>query len=479
MYNTSSMHTRKRRIPPAFIGALGVFLSLIIAAIFVAPRVVTVVPQPESSDVPSTASIRISFNRTMDQLSVETRLSIMPSLPGSMSWDANTLVFEPLEQWPRGSTITVRLGAGARSTRFLPMLRSQTWTFSVGEPRVVYLWSAEETADLYTRPIDGIGSTRRTQTEHGVLDYTLSGDHETLIYVEARVDGGSDLRALELVSGEDRMLFACPEETRCMAPALSPDENWLAFEMRTLSLGVGGKQLSGSNQVWIIALNEVGIELPVGPSDHVISSPTWSPQGYLTYYDETLRIITLVDLQTYPEMEAMTHIPSEMGLNGSWSPDGAYLIYAEIVFPTTEALPEEEGSLQTLFYSHLYRVEVATGMTVDLSGEPVRLVEDASPVYSPDGGWIAFTRKYLQAARWSLGRQLWIMRSDGTELQQITDDPNYNHSSLIWNLDSSALLYMRKNQADLSESTEIWMVDLPSGEFEQIVVGGYMPQWIP
>ncbi len=473
------MHTRKRRIPSAFIGALGVFLGFLIAVLFFAPRVVKVMPQPESKDVPSTSSIRISFNRAMDQPSVETRVSISSSLPGNMIWDANTLIFEPLEQWPRGTKITVRLGAGARSIRFLPMLRSQIWTFSIGEPRVVYLWSAKETADVYTHPIDGIGSDRQTQTAHGVLDYDLSDDYETLVYADAREDGGSDLRALELVSGEDRMLFACPEETRCTAPALSPDGDWLAFEMRPSSLGAGGKQISGSDRVWVIALNEVGIEFPVGSNDHVTSNPTWSPEGHLTYYDETLRTITLVDLSTYPEMEPLTYIPSDMGFNSSWSPDGAYLIYAEIVFPTREALPEKEGGLQTLFYSHLYRVEVATGMTVDLSSEPVRLVEDASPVYSPDGEWIAFTRKYLEAERWSLGRQLWIMRSDGTELQQITDDPNYNYSSLVWNLESSALLYMRKNQADLSEPAEIWMVDLPRGEFKQMVVGGYLPQWIP
>lgn len=473
------MHARKRRTPPAFIGALSVFVGLLIAAIFVAPRVVKVVPQPESSDVPSTASISISFNHAMDQPSVETRLSISPSLPGNMIWDANTLIFDPLEQWPRGSEITVRLGAGARSTRFLPMMRSRTWTFSIGVPRVAYLWSPEETADVYTHPIDGIGSDRQTQTVHGVLDYALSDDREMLVYAEAREDGGSDLRAIELVSGEDRLLYACPEKTRCTAPALSPDGDWLAFERCASSLGAGGKWISGSDQVRVIALNEAGIEFPVGLNDHVTSNPVWSPGGRLTYYDETLHTITLVDMSTYPEMEPITYIPSDMGFNGSWSPDGAYLIYAEIVFPTREALSEEEVDLQPTFYSHLYRVEVTTGMTVDLSGEPVRLVEDASPAYSPDGERIAFTRKYLQAELWSLGRQLWVMQSDGTEHRQITDDPKYNHSSLVWDLDSSALLYMRKNQADLSEPAEIWMVDLSRDEFKRIVVGGYLPQWIP
>ena len=46
------------------------------------------------------------------------------------------------------------------------------------------------------------------------------------------------------------------------------------------------------------------------------------------------------------------------------------------------------------------------------------MVEDVSPVFSPDGKWIAFARRYLDPLRWTPGRQVWLMRADGTEAVQ-------------------------------------------------------------
>jgi Tol biopolymer transport system component len=106
-------------------------------------------------------------------------------------------------------------------------------------------------------------------------------------------------------------------------------------------------------------------------------------------------------------------------------------------------------------------------------------VEDTEAVYSPDGSSIAFARKYLDAARWSLGRQLWIMNSDGSNSHAITGEPDDNHYDLAWSRDGSALAYVSFNQAQLSTPPELWMVSVDGSEPTQLVIGGYSPIWIP
>jgi len=459
---------------------LSVFAGFLLVAIIAAPRMEKLAPAPDSHGVPSTAHISLTFNQPMDVPSVETRLKIDPPLSGHLVWDENTLVFEPLEPWPEGSTVTVQLTAGARSTRFLPMLRGQSWSFTVGEPRILYLWPAGDQADLYTVSLDGSETTRLTETPLGVIDYTLNYDGNRIIYAETREDGGSDLRLLDLTSGEQSLVYPCPESVLCQALALEPEGNILAFERLEFTVGAAGKPVLGASQVWTISWNGEVEASHVGVGDHITSNPSWSPTGWLAYYDNTLMEIALVDATLDPKPPPFNHIPNNLGLKGSWSPDSVFLLMPEIVFPQVD-IGEEEGGIEELtsFYSHLYQVEVTSGITVDLTGGQTGRVEDASPVYSPDGEWIAFTRKYLEEDRWTLGRQLWLMKPDGSEARQLTDESFYGYSSLAWSPDSSTLVCLRKNRMDIAQPGEIWLYEIEGGGHSQLVIGGYLPQWIP
>jgi Tol biopolymer transport system component len=167
-----------------------------------------------------------------------------------------------------------------------------------------------------------------------------------------------------------------------------------------------------------------------------------------------------------------------VGERGTWSPDGAYFVFPEIDF-FTQDLETGGGEGGELFFSHLYRWEFESVLVDDLSQDPSGRVEDASPSYSPDGRWIAFARKFLDAGRWTLGRQVWLMRADGSDPRQLTNEPAYHHSSLDWNASSDALAFMRFNQSELSQPPEIWLYGLELGEARPLAVGGYLPRWIP
>jgi TolB protein len=478
------LNKQRRRFPLWGFGVLGFVLGVVLVGVLASPKVIAVEPGKNATEVPSTAPVRILFNRPMDPQSVLSHLMIQPERLGQVIRQGNQISISPQEPWPSGETVTITLQTGARSDRFLPLLFGETWSFQVGEPRVIYLWPASEQADLYTRSIAKNRETQHlSETAAPVLDYNLSADGVQIVYATVRDDRGNDLRLYDLLSGEDRLILGCEPEVRCKAPSLSPDGNWLAYELESLSVGVGGVAVMARSRVWIVPVNGEAEPTPMGPEEHITGNPGWSPTGWLTYFDTSLQAIALVDIEENQTTSPFSYLPSSLGVAGAWSPDGLYMAYPEIVFPAdapgdfehTEGRAEGEP----LFYSHLYRVEAISGLIEDISPGEELMVEDASPVYSPDGNWIAFTRRYLDPLHWAPGRQIWLMRADGSEARPLTDDSAKLHTSIAWSLDSKRLVFMRRSASDFSQPSEIVWLDISDPQLRPLVEGGFLPRWIP
>jgi Tol biopolymer transport system component len=85
----------------------------------------------------------------------------------------------------------------------------------------------------------------------------------------------------------------------------------------------------------------------------------------------------------------------------------------------------------------------------------------------------------MDSEHWTLGRQLWVMRADGSEAHPLTDEPDYNHSALGWSPDSSTLVYMRFNQSDIAQPAEIWVIGADGEGAHSVATGGFSPRWMP
>lgn len=474
---------RDRRIHLPLLGALGLVIGLLIAAVLTAPRIQSYSPLNESSQVPASASISITFNQRMEPESVEDHLQIDPAIDAAITWSENTLVLEHDDPWPKGSTVTITVSAGARSAGFLPLLRSETWSFTVGEPRIAFLWEGTEHTEIYTQELDADAPERLTETEMGVYDFSLGGRGTLLVYSAERQDGGTDLHMLNLVSGEDRLVYPCPFGSRCEASSLSPAGDYLAFERVELQVGVAGQMFSVKRDVWILPLDGEQQPFLAGEQDHATSAPHWSPMGTLTFYDSAIVAIVIIDPRMGPNHVPLMTIPCGMGNLSTWSLDGTKLVFAEMVISTVQAPAGEPDSdhddLVLDFYTHLFTIDLSTNTIRDLSGDERLPVEDASPAFSPDGQSIAFARRYMDEARFTLGRQIWLMAADGSNPRALTGDTLFNHSSLAWNPDSSTLAYMRFNRADISLEAEIWTISADGSNARMLVEGGYLPVWIP
>ena len=62
-----------------------------------------------AEDVSATSSIRVSFDRPMDQADTMARFSVAPAVDGELTWDGTDLVFQPTGRFEPGKRYTVSL----------------------------------------------------------------------------------------------------------------------------------------------------------------------------------------------------------------------------------------------------------------------------------------------------------------------------------------------------------------------------------
>ena len=463
----------------ALLAGLGLLAGLAVALYVSLPQLDTTVPRSGAQFVSSLAPLRLTFNRPMDHASVEAALQITPQRLGSFSWQGQTLTFIPSEPWPLSSTVTLRLDGG-RSERGLPLLGNRSWSFTVAERRLAYL-AGSTISNLWITTVSGDIQPRPVTTETlGVYDYAISPDGTQIAYSAQRADGGDDLRLAAVDGSAITDLVRCAGQA-CISPVFSPDGQKLAYERHALVAGLNGEPSPGPASVYVLNL-ATGATQPVSQVD--TRFPRWGPDGRLAYLDSTRQAIVVQDLAS----GAVTYVPDGSGAMGTWSPDGGFLVFPEIIVapeptaPATEDTGEGDDNTTHPFYNYLLRVNIATNETVNLSG--AGMLEDASPTYSPRGEWLAFGRTLQINNQWTPGRQLWLMRPDGSRAHPLTGDPLYNHSAFTWSPDGALIAYMRFNTSDPGAPAETWLIDVDvangaAGAGPRKLVQGYLPEWLP
>jgi hypothetical protein len=205
----------------------------------------------------------------------------------------------------------------------------------------------------------------------------------------------------------------------------------------------------------------------------------------LSYYDITEQAYLILDL----DKDERIVLGNQTGELGTWSPTGLRFVVQEL-YPLTTDIPRgptgevsndpvDEGELPPVVVAggSILSFNTNTEVTTDLSqtGD----VEDANPVFSFDGHWLAFGRRMLDEENPALGRQVWIMRSDGSQQRALTDTPNFKYTAFSWHPKEDLLAAVRIDNTILTDPPELWLLDVRSGEAFRLVIGGYAPQWIP
>jgi hypothetical protein len=459
-------------------------VSIIVLAVGVvylvfSPTLVSVSPQPGEVDVLAASSLKLTFSTEMQVDTVEERLSITPEVPGQFNWEDRTLTFTPDEPWTSGENITIQLQPGSRSAGLIPLsLRNRhEWTFTISHPLLLFLSPINGISNLHAHDLRSGETHQLTSSSSGLLDFSASPDGRFIYFSERNQTGGSDIFVMDRLGADlgqpliERVL-ACLHAF-CQSVQVSPDRSFLAYERQPRPQV--GQPLS--TQVWLLELfpgteTDPGepVHHPISQSNHTSRSPVWSSTGWLSYYDLEVQAFILLNPHTAEELE----FPNLTGESGTWSLHGNYFVAPEIMFTPP---PEGVEEFSVLATSHLLRFDLFTGEIYNLSQGIT--IEDTFPSFSPDGNMLAFTRKFLDEARWTPGRQIWVMEV-GTEMSQpLTDSPNFNHSNITWSPQGDRLAYLRINLDHLTEPVELWSIDMRTYHHQKVIAGAYSPLWIP
>ena len=284
-----------------------------------------------------------------------------------------------------------------------------------------------------------VGSTHaQTQRLINTRDMypSVSADGTKLVFQSNR-NGSNQIFIMNVAGGEIRQLgdFPLGAET----PVFSPDGQRIVFDVY-----VG----ENNNEVFTINADGSGLE-QLTDSPGYDGHPHWSADGQRIVFnsDRASPDLSVGWNDRWHEIFSMKADGSDVRQHtrcqavctyGSLSPDNKKVLYRKVI--KAAGFNWELGSIEK--NSEIFIADSDGKNEINISNNAAF---DGWPVFSPDGQRIAFASNRSGPARTG---QIWLMNSDGTDLQQLSKGP-WSHAQPAWTFDGQAVYaYQLSETAD-------------------------------
>ena len=202
------------------------------------------------------------------------------------------------------------------------------------------------------------------------------------------------------------------------SPRWSPDGTRLVFD----------SLVYGENQRLVIANADGSGRVNVTGNKFYSSWADWSPDG-TTFLIGANILAPTTGVEMNPG-DGFTLLPiDENAWHPKWSPDGEWVVYSSDLYGTPEEL-----ECQTLFVARVDGSDTRQLLADPAGGDALGPCAFDGAEWSPDGEWLVF------AMSDNAGQNLWVMRSDGSELTQLTTG-QFGGSRPTWSPDGTYILY--------------------------------------
>lgn len=412
----------------------------------------SVYPQ-HNTNPPVTASLFIEFQQNIDPQSALDALTIQPFIAGQMNWEGSSFIFQPHQPWQANVTYTITIDESLQTRNGSGLPQAQSWTFTPRTPRIIYQAITESESAIYFFNLDEDTTSLLRAFSDEIIDFVPLPDQSIVALSLINEQDENSIQLLDQTEGSLKEVFVCQPHI-CLALDWSPQTQILSFTKH-----VNGEASGGT--IWLYDLRSNTVTPLFQESDIPAQNPVWSHDGQmLALFDPSLQGIRILHISSDSEF----FIPSQMGETGTFSPDGTSLIYPDIRRVGGQFYPE-------LWIAHF-----------DQQGQIERLLdaaeEDQSPLWSPDGRWVAFGRRRLDRQA-GFGSQLFLYDPVSFETRQITTDPALHNFQFVWGPNSKYLILHRRNLDVELATTQIWLYDLVNERISPIATEGFNAQWSP
>jgi Tol biopolymer transport system component len=384
-------------------------------------------------------------------------LTASPDLAGTGHWEGTTYVFVPATPLSSDTEVEITLAEGVMSTAGNILSKPITWQFHTRIARFLYLGiDTQGQTQLFLTSQNKGKSEQLTLGDDSVQEYSLSPQGDRIAYISASSHGGTALWIRQLDSNGSPLLLM-ESNTYLSGLGWSFDGKRMVVEERVGDRSV--RSVDGSH-LWDI--DSITGEKRAFFQDESVTAfnVRWSPNGkWMSYYslqEDGVRTYNLADGRT-------SLIPSSTQQPAPWSPTEA-----SVLVPQMRVMGDH-------IVVHLLRVDLSAGTISDLTG-PLDNVEDGYAEWSPQGDWIAFTRR---PSGQLVGAQVWLVRPDGSEAHAITNDPALHHGGLSWSPDGRSLLFHCLPLRDQAARDQIKLFDMETNQTTKVIDGGRTPSWLP
>ncbi len=299
--------------------------------------------------------------------------------------------------------------------------------------------TASEETQVWQWDKDNRTAQQFAQLPGPVWEYAHIPHSARVVYAVQRDDGGHDLWWVDLQRKRVHQWLDCaPDDCRAIAP--SPDGQGIVFTRVT----------DNAPRLWWLACDSTDPTLLSKESTFYGDYAAWSPDGNRLAYVDPTGQVCIVNLANTADVLC---VPSWLESPPAWSSDGTQLLITDMRL--------EKGAA-----NHILHLDIILESGKDLS--KTFGVEDDRPTWSPNGEWIAFRRR---SAGTAMGKQLWLMQADGSDVHALTTDTASHYGPPVWAQDGKTLFASRH----LAGQSAIWAFSVNTPTATLIVTGGYLP----
>lgn len=413
-------------------------------------------PAPSAAGVSTRATVHVRFARPMLPASVETAWRIEPPAPGRLAWSGNTLTWTPSQPLVAETTYRVTLAPGLAETSGRRARAPYSWHFTTRAAWLVTLRRVDGVTNLWL--IDPATGQARplTRERADVIDFSPAPDSSRIAYTRQDSPTQTSVWTVDVASGATSRLS--PDEPATFAaPAWSPDGHLIILERRQALPGTIANPK-------LVAVRPDGAPagLIYGRGDEVGFGARWSPDGARLAFFDPVRQALVVFNFTHDRVL----IPVQTAGAFAWSPDSRRLVIEDII--------TDGGAFQ-----HVLRLaDAITGASERLTA--ARDVDEATPVWSPDGQAIAFTRRPTTGA--ITGAQPMLRRLDGGAVRPLLPtgaSAALETVQLAWSPDGRQLLLGQLPLHDPGAEIQLWLADATGSAPPRALGPGGAAAWLP